>query len=55
MSTRDINADIPAGPSVKVGICLDFPIEDVKQTFLDAVRLAAARRQAAGRSPGGQS
>jgi branched-chain amino acid transport system substrate-binding protein len=40
VSNRDINADIPAGPSVKVGICLDFPIEDVKQTFLDAVRLA---------------
>ena len=41
MTGRDINGDIPAGsPSVKVGICLDFPIEDVKQSFLDACRLA---------------
>jgi branched-chain amino acid transport system substrate-binding protein len=38
---RDINGDIPKGsPSVKVGICLDFPIVDVKQSFLDACRLA---------------
>jgi ABC-type branched-subunit amino acid transport system substrate-binding protein len=48
VNTRDINADIPAGPSVKVGICLDFPIEDVKQTFLDAVRLAFDEATAAG-------
>lgn len=41
MTGRDINGGIPAGsPSVKVGICLDFPIEDVKQSFLDACRLA---------------
>jgi branched-chain amino acid transport system substrate-binding protein len=38
---RDINGGIREGtPSVKVGICLDFPIADVKQAFLDACRLA---------------
>jgi ABC-type branched-subunit amino acid transport system substrate-binding protein len=41
MTERDINSDVPAGSSsVKIGICLDFPIEDVKQAFLDACRLA---------------
>src|SRR5689334_10556769 len=25
---------------IKVGVCLDFPIEDIRQVFLDAVRLA---------------
>ncbi|MDT7707062.1 MAG: hypothetical protein QOG20_2669, partial [Pseudonocardiales bacterium] len=25
---------------IKVGIVLDFPIDDVKQSFLDAVQLA---------------
>jgi len=36
----DLNAGAPESSSVKVGICLDFPIEDVRQMFLDAVRLA---------------
>jgi branched-chain amino acid transport system substrate-binding protein len=41
LTGRDINGEIPEGmPSSKVGICLDFPIEDVKQAFLDATRLA---------------
>jgi ABC-type branched-subunit amino acid transport system substrate-binding protein len=46
---RDINGGIPEGaPSVKVGICLDFPIEDVKQPFLDATRLAFDEATASG-------
>lgn len=41
MSKPDINSDIPEGaPSVKVGICLDFPIAHNTQVFLDACRLA---------------
>jgi ABC-type branched-subunit amino acid transport system substrate-binding protein len=43
-----MNADIPAGPSVKVGICLDFPIEDAKQAFLDGIRLALDEATATG-------
>ncbi|WP_375483045.1 ABC transporter substrate-binding protein [uncultured Mycobacterium sp.] len=47
-SAADVNACIPAGPSVKVGICLDFPIVDVRQSFLDAIRLAFDEATAAG-------
>lgn len=49
MTGRDINGEIPTGaPAVKVGICLDFPIEDVKQAFLDATRLAFDEATASG-------
>ncbi len=41
MSTsRDINADLPNGPVLKIGVCMDFPIVDARQPFLDGIRLA---------------
>lgn len=46
--SRDINADVPPGPVVKIGICQDFPIFDAWQPFLDGIRLALDEATAAG-------
>ncbi|MCT7657188.1 ABC transporter substrate-binding protein [Mycobacterium deserti] len=45
---EDINADVSAGPALKVGVCIDFPIVDVHRPFLDGIRLAFDEAYAAG-------
>src|SRR5689334_21676386 len=44
----DINTQIPEGPAVKVGVCMDFPIIDVHRPFLDSIRMAFDEAYAGG-------
>ena len=48
MTQLDINADVPPGPTVKIGICMDFPILDVHRPFLDGIRLGFDEATASG-------